>query len=575
VLLVNKDPNLRAPENVAGNVHPRQIRAAVRWWSDPGTRVVKPSDGRYASTATDGSQGFYVLGPAGVTFPAGADPNLPATFLSPGMTYTTTVAQPPTILLRRLACPHLPPNFHRSDPLYNPYVTVDYMEDVPVNGGPAGGASWGRTQPYAGHVSQLVPQNPETQSADQPRHSFFRHNAREDVGPPSPNTPGQTLKVPFDWLVHLDRPPVSPVELLHVSGYKPHELTQQFVAPTAADPSRVAPFQHYAPWRQPETRISRLFGFLETRPPLFDSLYDTPPDPPDSLFDSAAGRRTPGRINLNTVWDEEVFQALCDAGPSNGFTADEVHAAFERLLAWRTPGGVPDGNDRPLLDPSTGFTAPGDGQYANGVSVHSTVLRPGLLDLPDPDPATGKPRHPYQKLELLGKIFNNTTVRSNVFAVWVTVGFFEVKDDTTRPVKLGPEIGRAQLRHVRHRMFAVVDRTNASVFNLRTEEDLSPPGTLLLTGWAGELSGKTPGGLRWLLKEGVPLVFDPNTGREETTLLGDIPSPPPSPAQIGVSLTRPYPVNTPVVGRGNVGPWPRYDPRRDTAVVPYWAIIDR
>ena len=59
-------------------------------------------------------------------------------------------------------------------------------------------------------------------------------------------------------------------------------------------------------------------------------------------------------------------------------------------------------------------------------------------------------------------------------------------------------------------MFAIVDRTNATVFNLRTGEELSPPGSVLFTGGAGALSGKTPGGLRWQLKQGVPLVFDPN-----------------------------------------------------------------
>src|SRR5438552_5186859 len=140
------------------------------------------------------------------------------------------------------------------------------------------------------------------------------------------------------------------------------------------------------------------------------------------------------------------------------------------------------------------------------------------------------------------KIFNQITTRSNVFAVWVTVGFFEVTDATTRPVKLGREVGRAEGRHVRHRLFAIVDRTNATVFDLRTEENVSPPGSVLFSGGAGALSGRTPGGLRWQLKQGVPLVFDPNTGREETTPLGEIPSP----ARIPVTLTRPYPANTPV-----------------------------
>src|SRR5262249_4849230 len=66
----------------------------------------------------------------------------------------------------------------------------------------------------------------------------------------------------------------------------------------------------------------------------------------------------------------------------------------------------------------------------------------------------GQP-HPYLRQSLLNKIYQHISYRSNVFAVWVTVGFFEV-DDLGR---LGKEIGRNEGRHVRHRMFSIVDRS--------------------------------------------------------------------------------------------------------------------
>src|SRR5262249_10077082 len=142
----------------------------------------------------------------------------------------------PTLLLRRLACPHLPPNPAAPglpvDPglPFNPYVTVDYLERVPVNNETAplpSRASAGRGQPYA--AAPLQRKAPTPAPPDQPQHTFFRHN--------------EPRAQPFDWLVHLDRPLISPMELLHVSGCRPSELTQQFMT-GPLPPQR---FTHRAP----------------------------------------------------------------------------------------------------------------------------------------------------------------------------------------------------------------------------------------------------------------------------------------------------------------------------------------
>ena len=70
---------------------------------------------------------------------------------------------------------------------------------------------------------------------------------------------------------------------------------------------------------------------------------------------------------------------------------------------------------------------------------------------------------------------NLTTVRSHQFAVWMTIGFFEVKRQGKPSLAgshpnqavdlLGSEIGLPRQPRLRHRAFFVIDRSRASGMN--------------------------------------------------------------------------------------------------------------
>ena len=85
-------------------------------------------------------------------------------------------------------------------------------------------------------------------------------------------------------------------------------------------------------------------------------------------------------------------------------------------------------------------------------------------------------QHPYWRTELLQKAMNLTTVRTHQYAVWVTVGFFQVKRQgnigmlAQGPPQLafdvmGPELGAIDATRIRYRGFFLVDRLKLTGFN--------------------------------------------------------------------------------------------------------------
>ncbi len=604
---VSKGRNvLNDTDNVYGNpnsglITTKMAVSTVQDWAVNNSQIL-PLKNAYANPAGNPTNGgFFTVGPqttyltdAGDANVKPADPNLIAaktSHQSPSMRLILPAGAAlgdyrPTILLRRLACPSQPLNDPASGAfnpalLPNPFVTIDafHLSDLAngevndarsydgngVNGAyvpVANRVAFGRRQPFA--AIDYVAQNPNRVPApnpDEPKHTFYRHNGIDPTPPAAlanyfPTDPNQTIRK-FDWLVHLDRQVVSPIELLNVSAWKPHQLTAKFF-------QGGVPHQQVARWFDPTTRLHRFLEFVQTAPRT-NGVH--------------AGGRIPGKVNINTMMDPAVFSAVCDAQAGNRFNDTQVQNVFQMLMAQRSPS-ITSGNpfstpDRPFWSLAQG-ESPGGDQWTTGLrGIENTLLAPitgGNANSPRLLDPLGGAAHPYHNLELLNKIYKNVTTRSNVFAVWVTVGYFEVTNENARPVQLGAEIGRAEGRHIRHRFFALIDRTKMEAFrgtvNVAADQSVSIQGT-----------NTTPplNGSPWLPpvpSEGTLITFNPDLSTAVTAVM-----------QGGKAVSFPtMPAGTyPAVIYGNPGPWTgpdatsaqksRYSPKKDPCVL-YFALID-
>ena len=519
-----------------------------------------------------------------------ADPDFAANIITGKI-----AAKKHTVILRRLANPYMKPQENKALGDYNPYVTVDFVEDVPVNdavtnsnedergknGTPAGPStvttisdrkSYNKVQPYRSS-SAMVQSALAVPLVDQPQHTFLRHNGATVTAPPlvplGAASTDPMLQLPFKWLMHLDRKLINPLELLNVSGCKPQEVTQRFNNLNYVDGNNKQ-IENKAPWLD---EASNLYRFL--------ALSDVQGYQQGTTF---AGRQI-GKVNINNIWDKEVFNALCDANANNNFAQSEVDTVFTNFMNGRSPSNEPAPGDNPLWGYGVGKSAASDNWTSASRGIDNSILRGagtgnGVFDLPAANVA-GVTRDSNQRKELLSKITNNITTKSNVFGVWITTGYFEVTSELTDPPTLGAEIGKIAGRNIRHRMFAIVDRTNMVSFETTYPNaiTITPPATSITVPYAGAVTGINPNTrASWSIQaaiapnlpvtQGSPgtiLVFEPNTDFEETVEV-----------QVGgnVTFTKNHPANCRVINRGNPGPWVGYDRTKDRDVVPYAEIIE-
>jgi hypothetical protein len=476
---------------------------------DPGTpnptltgdavNLVLPANG--GPGVAGSNQGYYVIGPV-------ADPNIPIPtagfnnslsladpvggtqnamqfdiggFAQTDIDANAPSANPPktyVVILRRLANPYLVPQPTPGSANYNPYIAVDFMENLPTrnrveynevdkiaNFMQDNGASLGRRHPYAaapayaqGNANAAFVL--QTGGATPPQ-TFFAQNSIID------NASG------FAWLTHLDRELVNATELLPVSIVSPTMLTQKFYNGAG---SNLTSYNYH----------NRITQSLQIYGALLDSAYPAAGQGANmyKVFDLLAvgsrlpqiplGGREPGLVNMNMVNDARVVQALLDPQSGNTFNStyvtDPTTGVSTKLLTSRTVSGV-GGVPAALTDkPYQPYTSAATGSTIESTLLRSSTSAPGTPALFNTKPtnavAPAQP-HAYFVPEPMRKIMNNTTTVTDGYLVIWTVGFFEV-DPTgtapgTTPFQIGKELYERIPGDLRAQYAAVVDRSMATL----------------------------------------------------------------------------------------------------------------
>ena len=513
--------------------------------------TVKPAPtGATPNGPGGGNVGYYVVGPKD-DFPAGgvnttlrtADPPpLPASPVA-SMSYFATSVTPNqasitaekettnTVVLRRLANPYLRPN----DPTIttapfaydvtlpdNPYVTVDYIEAVPVRDrvthddvprvAPLADPSKdlptiGRKHAYAafptyGAATPLVID--QVKAGVTPPHTFFESNTSYNNAA----------------YIHYDRELINSLELLHVSAHAPHSLTAKFSDGIA--------FQRHN--GSSLTCMSALM-FNTTFPApgsgvnlfkAFDLLTTANRMPAIPL-----GGREPGKVNLNTVGDYRTLRALLDPQQGNQPTFDLpwVDAAWtNRVEAMRSPNWATAQKIRSTVDEG-GTDHPykfaAGGNYEDAY-FRSTLPQPAGVAYPFPMLFNAQPgvTHPYVvDEEPHRKAWNNLTTVSDGFLVIWTVGFFEVDSPVGAPVlQFGKELFDKVPGDLRAQYTAVVDRSMLTVASPLTPAIPGPKPwetKLLADASVGSptvtIEGTMNGVNLQIFNDGVAVIYAPDT----------------------------------------------------------------
>ncbi len=323
------------------------------------------------------------------------------------------------------------------------------------------------------------------------------------------NTAYQTMPATprtFPWLVWNNRPYISQYELLQVPRHSSWNLLRVddtdlvlragYWLPTEM-PGGASPYEDPGSQGQYPYLVNflfsgtdslnahRLFDYVHVpsrfvgtemtlNPDYFGKTTHFTPQPTSASqnllppFNHISRYRDPGRVNINTIASELVWEAITDG---RGPTFAEMDASRRGA----TPG-APSVFANPFRPSAANLHVP-ESKLKQGRDIDVTLLREHPSDVGRPlmesygvgNLATDE-RNSFFRYELLQRLGNMVTYRSNVYAIWITVGYFEVepnwdgsmvKYDAFHPdgLRVAQELGLNTGQAERHRAFYIVDRT--------------------------------------------------------------------------------------------------------------------
>jgi hypothetical protein len=340
-------------------------------------------------------------------------------------------------------------------------------------------------------------------------------------GGTTPGYGGQP-KNPFPWLTWNNRPYVGPLEMMLVPKCRSSRLSMEYMPPSltpyntppTTNPGHLLPFFQTVPAAgQPLPNLQRVFDYLEAPSRFVGTDIELDPQQMAGLpaydttkkeqllmsylhppFNRVSNYRDPGRININTIasdfdtdpssmiWNGVLNQSPTDAvGPTWNLVAQSRQgaAAFSTNTTptrFTNPfrssagsslmmSGINNATDRQDVDVTVLRSETPESNNAAAVLPLFKYNTPGVLQ-------TDTTRNPYFRTKNLQRLNNLVTTRSNVYAIWITVGYFEVRP----PVLTGPptprmaewypdgyelmqEMGSDTGEVVRHRAFYIYDRS--------------------------------------------------------------------------------------------------------------------